>query len=107
MEKVEFTKEKKTEILDIYAYLYQLEDILKVKRGKNNFLDDSNRFLCEDIAKKRLFLVKNFPSAFRNKVKINDVKREIKEHRYWGRSTNSKEYQEYINNLCNKNNSTN
>ena len=103
MDKVKLSKEEKAEILDIYAYLYQLEDLFKVKRGENNFLNDSNRFFCEDIAKKRLFLIKNYPTVFRNKVKISDIKREIKEHRYWGRSTNSKEYKEHINNFCNKN----
>lgn len=103
MEKVRLTKAEKDEILDIYAYLNQCESLYKVKRGDNNFLDDSNRFFCEDIAKKRLFLVKNFPSAFRNTgINVSLVKREIKEHRYWGRSTNSKEYQEYISNFCKK-----
>lgn len=100
MEKVKLTKDEKEEILDIYAYLSQLEDILKVKRGKNNFLDDSNRFLCEDIALKRLFLVKNFPSAFRNSgVNMKLIKDQIKGHRLWGRSTNSKEYIEYLKSL--------
>ena len=97
MEKVKLTKDEKDEIMDIYAYLSQLEDILKVKRGKNNFLDDSNRFLCEDIAKKRLFLVKNFPFAFRNSgINVKLIREQIKEHRFWGRSTNSKEYIEHL-----------
>lgn len=97
MEKVKLTKDEKDEILDIYAYLSQLESLCSKKRGDNTFLHDSNRFLCEDIALKRLFLVKNFPSVFRNSgVNVKLIKQQIKEHRFWGRSTNSKEYIEHL-----------
>ena len=96
MDRVKLSREERAEILDIYAYLCQLEDLYKVRRGENNFLDDSNRFFCEDIAKKRLFLIKSYPSVFRNKVKISDIKHEIREHRYFGRSTDSKECKEYV-----------
>lgn len=95
MEKVKLTPDEKEEILDIYAYLSQLENLFS-----KNILHKANRFLCEDIALKRLFLVKNFPSAFRNSgVNMKLIKDQIKGHRLWGRSTNSKEYIEYLKNL--------